>query len=41
MPAISSSEKADVLAVDNAILVAFIDHLRAQKARDKPLKNYF
>ncbi|VVB69301.1 Tyrosine recombinase XerA [uncultured archaeon] len=32
---------AAILAVDNAILIGFIDHLRARKARDKTLKNYF
>jgi integrase/recombinase XerD len=29
------------LAADNAILIGFIDYLRARKARDKTLKNYF
>jgi site-specific recombinase XerD len=33
--------KADPLAVDNSILIGYIDHLRANKARDKTLKNYF
>jgi len=33
--------KADILAVDNAVLIGFLDHLRARKARDKTLKNYF
>ena len=36
-----AQRKADILAVDNAVLIGFIDHLRARKARDKTLKNYF
>lgn len=36
-----AQKNANILAVDNAILIGFIDHLRAGKARDKTLKNYF
>jgi integrase/recombinase XerD len=36
-----SQRKSEILAADNAILIGFIDYLRARKARDKTLKNYF
>lgn len=36
-----SQTGANVLAVDNAVLIGFIDYLRAKRARDKTLKNYF
>jgi site-specific recombinase XerD len=36
-----AQRETDILAVDNAILIGFIDYLRARKARDKTLKNYF
>lgn len=36
-----SQRKTDILAADNAILIEFIDYLRARKARDKTLKKYF
>jgi hypothetical protein len=40
IPAISCQKKTDILAVDNAILIGFIHHLRSRKAMDKTFKNY-
>jgi integrase/recombinase XerD len=40
-PRYRTQKKADILAVDNMILIGFIDYLRARKTRNKTLKNYF